>query len=65
MRIRHFRLTHRLLLTLKQRKPNWIDEEMGVLAEEYASSIRIIRSKLSPITTSVTKRRVWEMINQK
>ena len=49
----------------KQRKPNWTDEEMGVLAEEYASSIRIIRGKLSPVITSDTKRRVWEMINQK
>lgn len=44
----------------KQRKSNWTDEEMGVIAEEYVSSIRIIRGKLFPIITSDSKRRVWE-----
>ncbi|XP_062620184.1 uncharacterized protein LOC134281773 [Saccostrea cucullata] len=47
------------------RKPNWTDLEMEVLVEAYASSVKVIRGKLSPGLTTDSKKKAWEAITNK
>ena len=49
----------------KQRKPNWSDAEMEVLAQAYSESARIIRGKLSPALNTDMKKKAWETITDR